>query len=436
MGSRANGFAASLITLSLVSGCANWTHLTRDRELETAQGAPTKAQTIIVDAKQRLITASPITTGSGNGAKTYLAFCAEPSPDALSALAAGYGISLSKEEKLSLGSSLSFAEGASSIGLRTQSIQLMRDAMYRLCEGYMSGALDALSFQTLHRRFQSSMVAILAIEQLTGAMRGPSVAIGGNAMVGKAELVADLTAKREAAALLVSQAEEDANAKKDLVDATKKKVDAAQSEFDAETDPAKKAQGSDLKKKLDDATQDHEKAEESLAAATKVLSNRKTSLNIIDQSLAQAVAGGSNASVTVDVRYPDGGTPDSSTLASVSDNVANIVTSTLNLNWGPELCVSLLLVNSTTSPPNDSATRSCKDFLDQNVKVAESGAILLTSLAQVVAKMQPADLTPDRLNAINNLAENVGNVVMMSKGFAIPDSSAKILDDLAEKAAQ
>ena len=41
----------------------------------------------------------------------------------------------------------------------------------------MSGALDDLQYQTLFRRYQKSMVALLAIEQLTGALRAPTVTI-------------------------------------------------------------------------------------------------------------------------------------------------------------------------------------------------------------------------------------------------------------------
>ena len=57
------------------------------------------------------------------------------------------------------------------IGLRTQSIQLLRDAMYRICEAYWNDALDSESLIAMHRRFQNLMTGLLAIEQLTGAVR-------------------------------------------------------------------------------------------------------------------------------------------------------------------------------------------------------------------------------------------------------------------------
>jgi hypothetical protein len=84
--------------------------------------------------------------------------CAEPSPDALSALATTVGLSLSNADR-DYTANFALSEAGGSIGLRTQSIQLIRDSMYRLCEGYLSGALNEVAFETLHRRFQSSMVA-------------------------------------------------------------------------------------------------------------------------------------------------------------------------------------------------------------------------------------------------------------------------------------
>ncbi len=123
-----------------------------------------------------------------------LSICAEPSPDGLSAVSAS-GAARNSTSAASQALQAAIAESAGSIGLRTQSIQLMRDSMYRLCEGYLSGGLGPASFETLHRRFQNSMVAILAIEQLTGAVRPPSIQLSGGAGVGSAEEVTQLTAQ-------------------------------------------------------------------------------------------------------------------------------------------------------------------------------------------------------------------------------------------------
>jgi hypothetical protein len=138
------------IFASLLAGCAEMTHLTRTRSVSGGDA-------ILIDAKQRgIFTRRDV-------------LCAEPSPDALSAIAASQNMNIGTPKGTTIGQSISIAEAAASIGLRTQSIQLMRDHMYRLCEAYQSGAIGPVGLQLLHRRFQTTMVAILAIEQLTGA---------------------------------------------------------------------------------------------------------------------------------------------------------------------------------------------------------------------------------------------------------------------------
>jgi len=64
-----------------------------------------------------------------------------------------YGASLSgtfaksSTEQAQLAAAL--AEQSGSISLRTQSIQLMRDAMYRACEAYLSGGISEGEFYSL-----------------------------------------------------------------------------------------------------------------------------------------------------------------------------------------------------------------------------------------------------------------------------------------------
>lgn len=202
---RIFSIAALAIGVAL-SGCASMTHLTRTRELTTNTEAPARAQTIIVDAKQRLITASP---------------------------------------KVSRGSDVSFsiAEGAGSIGLRTQSIQLMRDAMYRLCEGVAA-------------------------------------------------------------------------------------------------------------------------------------------LNEIEAARAQAVAGGGSAATKVEIKYPEGKGPDVTTITAVAQNVEKTVSKTLDLNWGPELCASVLLSTKDVKEAEEgSVAKICGNMLTKNVEFADSGIKLMSALA-------------------------------------------------------
>ncbi|MEO1642345.1 MAG: hypothetical protein AAFR74_03345 [Pseudomonadota bacterium] len=148
---------------------------------------------IFVDAEQRAVLSAvrpSVTTTtfdyrSGAARTSYVeertgnrVVCAEPAPDALSAIAAQSGVSVSQlNDAVSAEGALS--EVAANIGVRTQTIQTLRDGFYRVCEAYMNGLSDE-QYAIMLRRFQTNMIALLAIEQLTGAVRG------GDALVGAA----------------------------------------------------------------------------------------------------------------------------------------------------------------------------------------------------------------------------------------------------------
>ena len=60
---------------------------------------------------------------------------------------------------------------------RTQTINLLRESMFRTCERYMNGAIDRTSFVVQAGRDWRAMIAILAIEQLTQVQRPLSTTI-------------------------------------------------------------------------------------------------------------------------------------------------------------------------------------------------------------------------------------------------------------------
>jgi len=153
-------FAVSIATS--LTGCANLNSVYRTLDLNEGKGA-------LVDVKQRAIIVAR------KGSETLV--CAEPSPDALSAYAAELAAKADVYGTVNAAATSAFQESSSFVGLRTQSIQLLRDASYRICEGYMSGALDKARYEMLMRRYQKYMVALLAIEQITGTLRAPNVTI-------------------------------------------------------------------------------------------------------------------------------------------------------------------------------------------------------------------------------------------------------------------
>lgn len=166
----------------LLSGCANLNSIYREAYLSRNEPS-----IIIVDAKQRAILTSPrpaaVSDSSGKlqFVESYRAFCAEPSPDVFSVLsqaasASGQFGRDTTSINAALQAAFSNSEAGSTIP-RTQTINMLREMMYRTCERYMSGALSKLEFPIQAVRDQRIMVSILAIEQLTGAVTPRPVAL-------------------------------------------------------------------------------------------------------------------------------------------------------------------------------------------------------------------------------------------------------------------
>jgi hypothetical protein len=154
---------------ALLCGCASWNFVTRDL------GEPKTG--VSVDIKQRMVF---INKNDEPDKKKWTRVCAEPSPDALSSFSASVGASVLRPSGSTTQAGISTSEAAAFIGLRTQSIQLMRDAMYRACEAYMSGAIGEEDYLLLQRRFQAQVVGLLAIEQLTGTIAAQPITVNTN----------------------------------------------------------------------------------------------------------------------------------------------------------------------------------------------------------------------------------------------------------------
>jgi hypothetical protein len=396
---------ATCVALLLgVAGCASITHYNKQRKLSANDK---DSHVLAMDAKQRTVLATRVE----EDAKLEITrFCAEPSPDALSALAASGGASLSKEEKLALGSNFAIAEAAGSIGLRTQSIQLMRDAMYRICEGYLSGALDPAAFETMHRRFQSSMVAILAIEQITGVVRPPTVVLGGTSSAGSAERAAELTQKTEQALISLRAAEDAVKGRQsELAAATKLREDLEKEsgglvaegvdkfkEPPPLTDDQKKkrARLEALRTELTAAAKAESEKKSAAADAERLARDRKAAHEALDSARMVALAGGGAAAAVARVDQ-SASAPSDKAVEAVGTAVSTIVADTLTLSFTRELCVTTLLKN----PPavlSGSLYEKCVAYLDETVKAL---AVENDFYRQVAANLSNSAIAGQRLLA-------------------------------------
>lgn len=154
-----------------LTGCGNLNTAYRS---ETSDGL----KAISIDAKQRF---AFIKT---DAKKNTAIVCPEPSPDALSAGGVSISIDGSKASVADLKAALGTAEQTATIGLRTQSIQLLRDQLAYLCLLRMSdpegGGLNAREYLTLFKRYQVATLGVLAIEQLTGVVKSPPVTVSAS----------------------------------------------------------------------------------------------------------------------------------------------------------------------------------------------------------------------------------------------------------------
>jgi hypothetical protein len=168
---KLNACVASLTCLVLVA-CSNGggTIYRKDTLGDT--------QVLSLDARQRLV----IQSGTGKDR----VICTEPSPDAIVAQAAqiaasGRGTFAGNPVNAALAASQS--EAAASIAMRTQSIQLLRDGYFRLCEAYMNHVMPKWQYQATITFVDEFIATVVAIEAIGGIVQTAPVTVfaGGKA---------------------------------------------------------------------------------------------------------------------------------------------------------------------------------------------------------------------------------------------------------------
>ncbi len=118
-----------------------------------------------------------VVVSSKRGGADPTVTCTEPSPDAMSALAAKLGL---ESTALPLGLGVGYQETAAYVGMRTESIQLLRDLAYRACEAYKNKAIDELTYGLLMRRYQKYTVVLVALERVADTYAVPAITIEGH----------------------------------------------------------------------------------------------------------------------------------------------------------------------------------------------------------------------------------------------------------------
>lgn len=360
-----------------LTGCGA-THFNETKDVTTNQVA-------FVDAKQRGLfrvdTKQKMEIGGSEQLVDFSGICAEPAPDAISSLATALGVNLSVADKGSLGVSQSVSEAVGNIGIRTAAIQALRDMMYRNCEAYGMGAVSKMGLETLQRRFQSTMVAILAIEQLTGAVKAPAITLTGQSSVGDADAIIDLTNKSEVARQAYSDAQEKEesatktfNEKKSKHDTTSKELEEGKVRYDGliatgieptvADDIAFKKKYEELVAALPDEKKAMDDAKKAQEVAQENSKNKKDARDAIESSRMAALTAGGKTQSSADIEsISSASTIDKETAEHVSKAVVQIVHETLNVDFGKEVCTTLIGQHSTKVAKENTPLWHCMQLL-------------------------------------------------------------------------
>lgn len=309
----------------LFSGCqtANLNSISRS----TSFGAGGKA--IHLDAKQRVLLTKKSMVGINRIEEIA---CAEPSPDALSAYASSFGMGVAVPNQISASVAQAMSESSASIGLRTQSIQLLRDMLYRVCEASYNKHLEPDMVATLHERYQNITVGLLAIEQLTGATVARQVILTGASEASSSSSLLEVEGRLEVAKTREKSANEDLKVAK-----------ANESKLNGELTAAQDASSSDqaeineLKAKLETAKNVTKEAEESAKRAKETRETiEKMANNVQTQAQAQAESGGTFSSVV------SRGSLTPEVVNQVTQSVENIVSTIVNKDHVVDTCLTLV----------------------------------------------------------------------------------------------
>jgi hypothetical protein len=336
------GVAGWLFVALVASGCANLHSISRRTDVPDRPGV----RAIHLDAQQRLVIFT---------AKRY---CAEPSPDALAAYAAAIGVSGNTRAGDGGAGSIAASTAVASMGLRTQSITLMRDTLYRTCEASANGDLGPAQVAVLLTRSQHLAAVILAIEQLTGAIAMGPTAVGGSAGSNAAAVLLANAQAVEAAKRIEDEAKlasddatkaeseaeaADSGSTSDLAAAEKALKDAVAAKEPADQIAAKQAT-------VDEAEAKAKAASEKLADARTVASDKKSALARAADTRRLVEAARDNAILTTSA-----GTASNAQLGTISrtapypnqgkeiaKSVENMIVKLLEKSYERETCLIVL----------------------------------------------------------------------------------------------
>ena len=328
---------------------------------------------------------------------TQVRFCAEPSPDVFSVYAGSLAANLDLKKSaspadlaLGFGLGITTSEQGSTIA-RTQTINLLKELMYRTCERYASGGIGKLELAVQSVRDQRVIIAALAIEQLTGTVMPKPTIIGAAGTAGTGA---------DAAGAVVAI---------DKATTAKASADKAR---DAADDKLTKAQGDS---KLCDDKKDRDKdAAEPSAAQAKACTEAKAEVATATKNAAVATVnldtlveaskiGGpiANVAATLFATEGKGGIEkaDTSNVAAVANVVLGIVKANYDSSELELLCVKAF--DPSQVAVSAAVQQACELYFEAKVENAKKRDDAVA--AELIAKASAAAAQSERDKAQSDL---------------------------------
>ena len=344
-------------------------------------------------------------------------YCAEPSPDGLAAYAAAIGLSVGKPASSAGSLTNSGSSSAASVGLRTQSITLMRDLMYRICEASANESIGQANVAVLLGQSQDLATVILAIEQLTGPVAASQAALIASAQSSSTATIAASVKQLE----LLIEALERANEKLEEV-----KIEKAGKEQEIKTAETKIEEATDLltqaeKDDNQDSVDTYKDMIKSLNGELKVLKEELAELELREESQqeivddaketraklveAQAASLASGTTRTSGRNAFDSLSPANKLAAEASTKIAEtveeIVKHALNKPYLNEACISVITSPSESSQASSSSGSNDPEdrILKAKLKLQESCIGLINATVEKQRDEAKADSARSQLQA-------------------------------------
>lgn len=326
----------------LLLGCAEGNSIYHDRRISAAGD-----RVVTMDAKQRNVLVTRDRAGDWR-------ICAEAAPDVFSALSASAALDANLATK-SGRAAAALAEAAATIE-RTQTVNMLREAMYRTCERYLNGMIGRSELVVQAARDQRMMIKVLAIEQLTRVARSPSTVL-------LPPSTSATNVDGDTAAALIKGVADERKSAKSALDAATTAYEAARAKGKCDTVSAAPADDSG-DPKLSDWT--------SCKAASATQAARQSDYDAatvrFDKALAVGgqVASQSTAGTGTGTSLAGGNSPSDAATSSVATAVANIVLAP-DIDEALMFCIAYLDVgdrpNGQPSAKDPQTIASCRDIV-------------------------------------------------------------------------